>query len=112
MTAVTMPKAAQQILDECSEHPYIEAKVTTHDSVGVTLTLTSTTGRTVSITWTAGSFHDGPVNSRLGFHTTPGRDGVRFDYVSAHNPNPYRPQDRYPNLRSVRQARGFIGLPI
>lgn len=102
-----VPKAAQQLIADARRAGY--AVTVRHDSVGITVSVDTGHGTSGSATWTAGDYHSGPVNSQLGFHTIPGRPGVRFDYAGVELAHA-APGDRYPHVPSVRRLRGYLGL--
>jgi hypothetical protein len=104
-TKIQMPKAAQQFIDDAKAAGFT-VKVT-HDSVAIDVWVED--GKTNgAATWRAGTFYSEPLSGeRLGFRTSGGRPGVRFEYGSSHTP-----YAGHKTHRSLRQVRGAIGLPI
>jgi hypothetical protein len=103
---VTMPKAAQQLIDDATAANF---KVTVHhDSVGVDVFVEHPDGLSDGgASWAMTTVYDGPLSGeRLGFRTHGGKPALRFSHASA------RTQwAGHTAPRSVRQMRLTVGLP-
>lgn len=101
---VTMPKAAQQLIDDAKADGFT-VKVR-HDAHGVDIWVERGESN-ASFMWVAGEFYSTPLRGeRLGFRTTAGTPGVRFDHSMTYSP--YRGHTYH---KSIRQARLYVGIP-
>ena len=108
MSKIEIPKAAQTLIDDAhAEGMHVQV---IHDEQSITVNIESQSGASGSATWMAGEYHDA-APSRLAFHTTPGRYGVRFYMGSVHLPYA-QPGQQYPAANSVRKVRGYLGLTV
>lgn len=109
MTALPVPKAAQQLLDD-AKAAGLHANLKT-SSVDVTVSLSDDYGNAAYVIWEAGVFY-GKNTGPLGFHTRGGSAGVRFSYASGEHHSPrYGEKSRYWTAKSVAQVRSRMALP-